>query len=65
MDFMKSRIWGKVMLSVSNDMDLPEKEKVFSLTLIGEQLLNCFLEECTAAERAADSDDIKEACKRG
>lgn len=65
MDFMKSRIWGKVMLSVSNDMDLPDEEKIFSLTMIGEQFLNCFREERTAAEREANSNDIKEACKRG
>ena len=54
MDFMKSRVWGKVMLSVSNDMDLPEEEKVFGLAMIGEQFLNNFRQESTEAEKAAE-----------
>ena len=65
MDFMKSRVWGKVMLSVSNDMDLPEEEKVFGLAMIGEQFLNNFRQESTEEENAAESSDIEEACKRG
>lgn len=65
MEFRKSRVWYKVMLSVANDMDLPEEEKVLGLAMIGEQFLNCLWEETATMKRAAESADIEEASRRG